>query len=317
MSRFPRLRKMLQAIVIASLPLAATACCGPAPQEKRTEIIDPEAPIYKPLVQACIADDLSCGDLCEEILRQRGVEEVDSVSFQECRIMDQAATQVQMTYTFPYDCVGGRRPDGLGGCLPDEQASPAAKWFAQMAHLEGAAVYAFANTARQLARLGAPEELVKRAIVAADQEVVHAMLMTRLAREQGTEPPAVVVSEPDEMSLFELARENAVEGCVRETYGALVATYQARTAREPHVRAALARIADDETEHAELSAAIDDWAMAQLSEHQRQDIDDARDVAVQEVLASARKPVDPTLAQVIGLPDASTATTMASALFAA
>lgn len=315
MSRFPRLRKLLQAIVIASLPLGAAGCCGPAPTEKLTETIDPNNPVYKPLVAACVEDDLTCADLCEEILRQRGVAEPETATFSECRIVDPAMTEVKMTYSFPYDCVGGRRPEGLAGRLPDAAVSPAARWLAQMAHLEAAAVYAFANTAIQLARLGAPEQLVRRAIVAADQEVVHTVLMTRLARDRGLEPPAVQMSQPAPMSLYDLALENAVEGCVRETYGALIATYQAHAAADADVRTSLSRIAADETEHAELSAAIDAWALPQLTPAQRGRIAAARRAAVAEVLASAAKPVEPELAAAIGLPQPDTASRMAGELF--
>jgi len=314
MSRFPRLRNLLSAIVIASLPAAAAGCCGPAPTQERVETIDPQNPVYKPLVTACVADDLTCADLCEEILRQRGVADADTASFSECRIIDPALTQVRMTYSFPYDCVGGRRPEGLAGRLADADASPAARWLAQMAHLEAAAVYAFANTAIQLARLGAPRQLVARAVAAADEEVVHTMIMTRLARQRGLEPPPVEMTEPAPMSLYELALDNAVEGCVRETYGALIATYQAHTAADADVRAALARISVDETGHAELSAAIDAWAMPHLDADQRARIAVAHRAAVAEVLAAANRAVEPELAAAVGLPSPATASRMARAL---
>ena len=47
-----------------------------------------------------------------------------------------------------------------------------------------------------------------------------------------------------------IAIENAVEGCVRESFGALLATWQAKTAGDARVRAAMKRIARDETRHA-------------------------------------------------------------------
>jgi hypothetical protein len=62
-----------------------------------------------------------------------------------------------------------------------------------------------------------------------------------------------VAPAPPARSLEELAVENAVEGCVRETYGALTAIWQARTAKDPSVAAAVRRIARDETRHAALS----------------------------------------------------------------
>lgn len=316
MSRFPSLRRLLAAIAIASLPVTAAGCCGPAPTASRTEIIDPESPIYKPLVQACIADDLTCGDLCEEILRQAEVEGASTATFSECRIMNASATEVRMTYSFPYDCVAGRRPPGLGGRLADCVASPVAGWLAQMAHLEAAAVYAFAHTAIQLGRHRAPAALIERAIVAARQEVVHAALMAQLARAHGAEPPLLQVAAAGELALFELCRDNAVEGCVRETYGALVAAYQAHMAPRGPLRAALAQIAVEEAEHAELSVAIDRWARPRLSDEQRAQVEAAEQGAIVEVMASAARPVDPRLVAGVGLPAPETAVELVRALAA-
>lgn len=64
--------------------------------------------------------------------------------------------------------------------------------------------------------------------------------------------------------LAALAAENAIEGCARESYGALVAAWQATHAIDDDVRAAYASIARDEARHALLSAAIDDWARTRL-----------------------------------------------------
>ena len=74
---------------------------------------------------------------------------------------------------------------------------------------------------------------------------------TRLARRFGTTaslPPA-----PGEMpvrEIFAIARENAVEGCVRETYGAVIGLVEAATSSDPDVRRSSRRIAEDECRHA-------------------------------------------------------------------
>ena len=70
-------------------------------------------------------------------------------------------------------------------------------------------------------------------------------------------------------SLVEVAADNAAEGCVRETFGALVATLQARRAADPIVRNAMRSIAIDETRHAALSWELAAWAHARMSPLER------------------------------------------------
>ena len=93
-------------------------------------------------------------------------------------------------------------------------------------------------------------------------EVRHAREVGRF----GGTPAEVRVLRANRRSLEELARENAVEGCVRETFGALVATWQAAHAGDGEVRAVMQRIAVDETRHAALAWAVARWAASQLDE---------------------------------------------------
>ena len=79
----------------------------------------------------------------------------------------------------------------------------------------------------------APQPLLALARQAAADEVRHSAVTAELARKYGGTPqPPVVVARPVR-SLPEIAAENEVEGCVRETYAALLATYQAAHARDP------------------------------------------------------------------------------------
>ncbi|MCY1071931.1 hypothetical protein OV090_44715 [Nannocystis sp. RBIL2] len=66
--------------------------------------------------------------------------------------------------------------------------------------------------------------------------------------------------------LVRLACDTFVEGCVGETIAALVATRAARRCTDPSVTAGLARIADDEAEHAALAWATVAWAVTQGGE---------------------------------------------------
>ena len=63
--------------------------------------------------------------------------------------------------------------------------------------------------------------------------------------------------------MLDVAIENATEGCVRETYGALVAAFQARTAEDPEIRQVLTRIAR-EARHAGVSHDVALWLDTQL-----------------------------------------------------
>jgi hypothetical protein len=62
-----------------------------------------------------------------------------------------------------------------------------------------------------------------------------------------------------EIRLLEVAVENAVEGCVRETFGVAVAMIRAERAGDKQVRRAMRSIARDEMQHAELSWAVARW----------------------------------------------------------
>jgi len=66
-------------------------------------------------------------------------------------------------------------------------------------------------------------------------------------------------------SLYEIA----VEGCVRETFGALEATFQAKNANDPQIRRVMRRIAEDETRHAALAWRVAAWIEPRLSDRQR------------------------------------------------
>ncbi|MCY1036718.1 hypothetical protein OV207_35105 [Corallococcus sp. BB11-1] len=171
----------------------------------------------------------------------------------------------------------GRRPEGLcsDGALEDRVPALGAL-FARMAHLEAASVPAFERLADELARHGAPERWVRAARRAAGEEVRHARAMASLAVRHGAAMPEVTVAPFGDRSLEALAIENAVEGCVRETFGALLAGWQARCAEDVTVREALGAIAPDELRHAELAWAIDAWARTRLSEDARARVEAAR-----------------------------------------
>jgi hypothetical protein len=180
-------------------------------------------------------------------------------------------------------CVG-RRPVGLSS----ERAtglSPLGDYYASVAHLEGAAVLAFDVMERELKRFGAPRELQRRAQRARADEERHYDGMAAMARREGTTVPPVRALPVDERSLLEAALENAVEGCVREAWGALSAHYQAATAGDAQARQLWRDVARDESEHAELSLELHRWFMLQLSTEEQDQVDAAMQRARLELRA--------------------------------
>jgi hypothetical protein len=161
------------------------------------------------------------------------------------------------------------------------------EYFASCAHLEAVSVFAFARLERELEAHGAPRELVEAARRARRDEIRHARAMRRLARRYGCEPERAHVDAVAVRSLFEIALENAVEGCVRETFGAVSAHVRAARAIDPALRALLRSIAVDECEHAALSWRVAAWASSSMREHDRAHIRRAMRASVRDLLDGA------------------------------
>lgn len=157
-------------------------------------------------------------------------------------------------------CLGvGRRPAGLV-VPPLPGASGLGGWLAQAAHLEAAAVPAFAHLERELAAHRAPERLIAGARRARIDEQRHAQIMGDLARARGARIARLEVEPRPVRPLDEVALDNAVEGCVRERLGAVTLARQARQTPDPALSSLLTGIAADEARHARLSYAIDAWS---------------------------------------------------------
>jgi hypothetical protein len=211
-------------------------------------------------------------------------------------------------------CAVGRRPLGLRVADDVVCAEALGRHFAAVAHLEAASIQAFLRLREELALHGADEALQDAALVSALEEVMHTQVSTQLARRFGAMSPRPEVEALPLRSLFEVALDNAVEGCTRETYGALVAHHQALHARDEQVRGAMARIAEDETRHAELSWAIDRWAHARLSEAERAALREARRAAVAALRAEVAAPLNADLVTEAGMPPPEVAASLLASL---
>ncbi|MDB5216393.1 MAG: putative lipoprotein, partial [Myxococcaceae bacterium] len=157
----------------------------------------------------------------------------------------------------------GRVPAGLEPSTVRARSALGA-YFASAARLEAASVTAFRRLREELALHGAPTELLEAARAAERDEVRHTRAMARLARRHGGRYERPRVAEVAPRSLETIAQENAVEGCARETFGALLATWQAEHVDDAALATTLAEIAVDETRHAALSWAIARWSLTQL-----------------------------------------------------
>ena len=226
-----------------------------------------------------------------------------------CELM--ASTGPSLLKCHP-DCTG-RRPDGLEQ-IQSVGYDELGRYFTEVAHLESASVVAFRAIGRQLAIFGAPASLRRAARRAARDEIAHARITRKLAeRFGGRYVPPQITAKPA-TSLETVASENATEGCVRETFGALLATYQAEKAADPQVRRTMQRIARDETRHAALAWRIANWAEDRLDSAARERVRAARTASVETLLVELDYQASDSLNSVAGVPSGAQAQKLASAL---
>jgi hypothetical protein len=232
--------------------------------------------------------DAGGGFVCD--LPQSFVSAVQSLNPDASTGPDDAGTRMLKCPTSPatttVTCVigcGGRLTEGYQA--PDGTRDEGQR-LAALSYLEAVSVHAFERLASELAVHRAPAQLLRAARRARRDEVRHTAMTARLARERGGSPrlpdaPAPFRARP----LLEMAIENAVEGCVRETYGAVQGLVEAQTARDRGIRRAMKSIAADECRHAELAWAVHAWAMPRLRERERLEVERAMKNAIAEIAA--------------------------------
>lgn len=181
-------------------------------------------------------------------------------------------------------------------------ATALGQYLAVMAELEEASVTAFEVLARELAAHGAPDDLIADAIAAQKLEVRHAAMMGALARARGGVPRARARAQHPVRSLEDVAQDNAVEGCVRETYAALIGLHQAAFAADEALRCAMVRIAAEEARHAALAHRIHAWIMPLLDEAMRARVHAAQRAAIASLDPGNAHVVDGAVVASAGLP---------------
>ena len=218
---------------------------------------------------------------------------------------DAYAPPLTSSFTFECkDCLGGsgRRPNGLLRASTPRATSAVGAWFATMAHGEAASVHAFVRMREELVRFGAPRALIEGATRAIEDETRHARMMNGQAARHGAIAEAARVRRRRPRSIDAMALENAVEGCIRETFGALVLRFQSVHASDPTLRRFFARIAADETRHAALSAEVARWIDERLGTKARARVASAKRSAIRSLERSIRSRTPSALDQAVGQP---------------
>jgi hypothetical protein len=323
--RFRELRRLLQSIVIAGLPAGLPACDGSPLDPVCSRTLDrsfdvrssPQDPTLQLRIERCRVDADACFDLCDMLMQR-----AELPSPGACAVtFDGDDAHVETTYTVATGNPGcaseGRRPEGLLEPGAIEAPDAAGRWLAQAAWLEAASIPAFVYLARELDQHRAPRGLVRAALAAVQDEIRHARIMRQLAMRHGARVPKVTVPAPRVRTLEELAIENVVEGCVRETWGAVIAGWQAHRAADAELRAIYRAIAEDEARHAALGWAIDEWARTRLPAAAHARIDARRDAAVRELFADVGAGDIATLGLPAAADEYSLLTRTATALWAA
>lgn len=257
---------------------------------------------------------VSCGDATRSSVRavDDGYEVVVTQMVQDCapivteRVLlhvstDGAVTELRRNIASVSSACVGRRTEALAStaeCVGRDVGD----FFANIAHLEAASVHAFEQLRAELVALDAPGELVAQAKAAALDEIRHAQVTAALAKRYGgrtTEPRVHPAALRD---LETVALENAVEGCVRETFGALIAEYQARTAEDAAVAEVMGAIAEDEARHAALAWRVAKWVEPQLDDSAQARVAAARRRAIEELRAELEAVPSEELRRVTGVP---------------
>ncbi len=287
-ARVERVLRIAIATAVASVPVSA--CSSPYPCGGGFT-----SQTYDVTFTVCAADGGTgdagdagaCFTTCDEACST--LKPASDNGFGECVNPDGATAAPGTTMTAScqtaLNCTG-RKLDGIAA--PHVDGEPLGAWLARAAWLEASAVHAFRRLARELRAHGAPERLVSAARAAARDEIRHARIMSALARKHGAVVPRIVTTALPVRDLESIARENAVEGCVSETYGAAIAAWQASHSNDADVAHAMSMIAPDELRHAALGWAVHAWAERRLPRDARERVRHARDEAARALLDEAR-----------------------------
>jgi len=299
-TRYHRLRALFQLTV--SLAAGRAYGCGPCPGPTTTAV--PLLPDGNGPDGGSDAgggpDELDCRRVCGEETRS-------------CKLADQTVGGALIVECTSIQSCGAGRAHATHRREVFSAPNPVAAYFAETALLERASVPAFRGLLADLSRAGAPASLRARVRRAIADEARHTRVMRRLASAQGARLPRAARHRPSpHRPLTEIAKENAVEGCARETFAALVATIQAERAAPAFART-FGKIAQDETRHAALAHDVHAWLLTRLDARERVEVEVAYTAALEGLTRTFLAPPE-AARRALGLPTASEARALGYAL---
>lgn len=182
-------------------------------------------------------------------------------------------------------------------CAPHRTAIAAA--WAEQAAFEHASIASFSRFVLQLLACGAPARLLTKAQVALGEEIEHARLFFGFASHyagRALGPSALSTHDAlagvDDLDAVVLSAVR--EGCIAETISAFHVALAAASARDPAMARALARVAEQELEHAALAWAFLAWVLPRASSSLRRRIEATLEAAARFA------PRGPSLAPTVG-----------------
>jgi hypothetical protein len=221
----------------------------------------------------------------------------------ECRAVGTHVANVECDVMVPVFCEG-RRHAVVVSATRGRGPSEVAAWLQRGAHAEAASVPAFLALRRELLACGAGEDLARRALLAAADEIAHARGLGALAMRHGASiQPLSFRKGSAARDVEAIAIENAVEGCVNEAFAALVARHQAGHASELAARRAFAAIAPDELRHTALAWDLHERLWPELSNKARRRLTQRAERALRDLTRQAsRTGLAPQTRSTLGLP---------------
>jgi len=239
----------------------------------------------------------SCSPLIEERVRVKiDASDWSIVEFSRARIKEDEGA-----------CIG-RKPPGQVNFLDVEIAdiSSIGNVLARHAAYEAASVIAFVHLKQELSFYNAPVAILKRIDKAIEDEKRHALQVEILAQRYDRQIKKFDVDATPIRNLEAIAIDNMKEGCIGETWGALVGLFQAEHAKDKVIATTMYLIAVDEVDHAALSWEIHDWITDQLSEEACLRVEFTKKAALASLRLKAERPVEQNLSLLAGFPEPQT-----------
>ena len=239
------------------------------------------------------------GKRCSEVMGEGGAGGAGAA--------EQCIDLFDVTCTETYVCTGGRRHTswrrGRASLTPADQQDVGA-WYARAAADEAGSVRSFRALAQELRSSALGAGFSRRLRAAAREEVRHARSMRGEAQRRGAARVSNEFSKLTSRSLLDIALENAKQGCVEETWAALVAQFQALHASATPTKQQFSEIAADEARHAELAWDLHAQLRRELGSSERARLDSWLTDSIEQLRTRTATHSGPLLQSELGLPSA-------------